>query len=330
MIWKSEKRVKPSSFPLLAALISLLSYAGTCVQICAQPAANTAVVMNYIRQYHNIAIREMMVYRIPASITLAQGIHESNSGQSKLAQLANNHFGIKCHKDWQGQTYYQDDDLPNECFRKYDNAVESFRDHSYFLTLRDRYKGLFELDVNDYRGWARGLQAAGYATNPQYAEKLIQTIERFSLFQFDNANFATAFGDSLQDLDDPARQAWLRQFVVLKRGPGGRFIFDNNRLDMTIARRTDNIYLIAEDFDISVTALMKYNDLAHATALQPGQIVYLESKRRKAAAEQHIVRQGETIYAISQLYGIKLKMLYKRNGMAEGVEPWPGMVLQLR
>jgi len=299
-------------------------------QVFSQQTDYNLLVNHYIQKYKDIAVKEMMIYRVPASITLAQGILESNVGRSKLATEANNHFGIKCHKEWFGKTFYQDDDAPNECFRKYDNPIESFRDHSYFLTQRDRYKGLFDLDVTDYKGWAKGLQSAGYATNPRYAEKLIQTVEKFSLSRFDNANFMTAFGDILEDLDNPAKQEWLRKFIVIKKGPNNRNIFENNRLRMVIARKDDNVYLLARDFDISVTRLLEYNDLQFATALKPGQIVYLESKRRKGAAESHRVQKGETLYAISQLYGIKLKLLYKRNDIHEGVEAASGMVLKLR
>jgi len=309
---------------LLSGMLLLLT------RVTAQPADQAALVRNYIEKYKDIAVKEMMVYRIPASITLAQGIHESNAGQSRLATQANNHFGIKCHKDWYGKTFYQDDDLPDECFRKYDSPLESFRDHSYFLTQRPRYKGLFDLDITDYKGWARGLKAAGYATNPKYAEILIATIERYSLMKYDVANFMTAFGDSLEELDNPDRQAWLRKFMVVRKGAGGRNIFENNRLEMVIARKDDNVYLLARDFDIPVTALLKYNDLPFATALQPGQIVYLESKRRKGAASSHTLRQGENLYTVSQLYGIKLKMLLKRNDLTEGMEPRPGKVLMLR
>ncbi|MEI7500072.1 MAG: glucosaminidase domain-containing protein [Bacteroidota bacterium] len=305
----------------------LVFFAG---QISAQQNDYNILVNGYIQKYKDIAVKEMMVYRVPASITLAQGILESNVGRSQLATQANNHFGIKCHKEWSGKTFYQADDLPNECFRKYDNPIESFRDHSYFLTQRDRYKGLFNLDVSDYKGWAKGLQSAGYATNPSYAVKLIQTIETFSLFRFDNANFITVFGDILEDLDNPEKQEWLRKFIVVKKGPNNRNIFENNRLRMIISRKDDNLYIIARDFDISVNHLLSYNDLHIATALKPGQIVYLESKRRKGAAESHIVQKGETLYTISQLYGIRLKMIYKRNDLSEGVEPAKGMVLKLR
>ncbi|NCA76682.1 MAG: LysM peptidoglycan-binding domain-containing protein [Alphaproteobacteria bacterium] len=323
-------RLQYSLRGMAGSILMFLTFMPGLTGVFAQQADFPSLVKRYIEQYQNIAIREMMVYRIPASITLAQGIHESNAGRSRLALEANNHFGIKCHKEWFGKTYYQDDDLPNECFRKYDSPIESFRDHSYFLTQRDRYKNLFDLEVNDYKGWARGLQAAGYATNPKYAEILIRTIETYSLFRFDQASFTTAFGDSLSNLDDPARQAWLRKFIVVRTGPGNRYIFENNNLEMTIARRDDNVYLLARDFELTVTQILKYNDLPYATALKPGQIVYLEPKRRRAAADNHVVQQGDNLYSISQAYGIKLKMLRKRNEIPEGMEPFKGMVLRLR
>jgi hypothetical protein len=308
---------------LLTALIFTLP-------VCAQKEDYNTLVNRYISRYKDIAVKEMMVYRIPASITLAQGILESTAGQSKLATGANNHFGIKCHKEWTGKTFYQDDDQKAECFRKYDSPVESFRDHSWFLTQRDRYKGLFDLEVTDYKGWAKGLQSAGYATNPKYAEKLIQTIETFTLDRFDNANFMTVFGDSLLDLDNPKKQAWLRKFIVVRKGPDNRNIFENNRLQMTIARKDDDLYVLARDFNTSVSNLMSYNDLPRATALKPGQIVYLEHKRRKGAAQTHKVQSGETLYGISQLYGVKLRLLYRRNDINEGSEPRKGTVLRLR
>ena len=142
-------------------------------------------VEDYILNYKDVAIDKMRVYGIPASITLAQGILESGSGNSELARKANNHFGIKCHKDWKGKTFHMDDDAKNECFRKYKSPDESYRDHSLFLTTRDRYADLFELDITDYRGWARGLKKAGYATNPKYPQLLIKIIEENRLYEFD-------------------------------------------------------------------------------------------------------------------------------------------------
>lgn len=291
----------------------------------------TTLVNRYIQMYRDIAVKEMMVYRIPASITLAQGILESNAGRSRLAREANNHFGIKCHKDWIGKSFYQDDDEKNECFRKYENATESFRDHSYFLSLRERYKGLFELDITDYQGWAKGLKAAGYATNPAYATKLIAIIEQFSLHRFDHTGYASLFGDSLASLEDErAREAWLSSFVVFAMGPNGRKVYENNRLQMTVARRGDDILTIAHDFDVDPKHLSAFNDMKGSTWLKPGQIVYLESKRRKAAVETHQVKDRETLFSISQIYGVKLKVLSKRNRIPEGLEPPAGMLLKLR
>tara|TARA_Y100000748_G_scaffold196528_1_gene164648 strand:+ start:109 stop:636 length:528 start_codon:yes stop_codon:yes gene_type:complete len=139
----------------------------------------------YIKKFAPAAVKNMRFYKIPASITLAQGVLESGHGESTLAKKANNHFGIKCHKGWKGRSIRHDDDEENECFRSYKNPLKSYRDHSLFLVDRDRYNALFELKRKDYKGWAKGLKAAGYATDPKYAEKLISLIERFNLTRFD-------------------------------------------------------------------------------------------------------------------------------------------------
>ena len=151
----------------------------------AQNRQKNKLTLDYIDKYKDIAMTEMVLNKIPASITLAQGILESGNGQSELATKGNNHFGIKCHSDWKGKKMYKDDDAPNECFRVYNDAAESYRDHSAFLK-RDRYKDLYELKITDYKGWAKGLKAAGYATNPKYPELLIELIERYELTNLDN------------------------------------------------------------------------------------------------------------------------------------------------
>jgi len=142
-------------------------------------------VEEYIDKYQDLAISEMKKHRIPASIKMAQAILESGSGNSELAVKANNHFGIKCHKGWTGKTYHKDDDEKDECFRKYKSPEDSYRDHSHFLTSRDRYKSLFDLEITDYKGWAYGLKQAGYATNPRYPELLIRIIEVNGLTRLD-------------------------------------------------------------------------------------------------------------------------------------------------
>lgn len=309
---------------------SFIFIAFCAVQVAAQQADYNAVVNRYIQKYKEIAVKEMKEYRVPASITLAQGILESNAGRSNLAVDANNHFGIKCHKGWTGKTFIKDDETKNECFRKYDSPVESFRDHSSFLTQRDRYKGLFSLEITDYKGWANGLKSAGYATNPMYPQQLIKIIETFELYRFDRAEFAAVTGDSLENPLDPSQQSGFHEFVFKSKGAGNRNIYENNRLQMIIARQDDNLYVIARDFKLSVSNLLKYNDLPKPTSLKPGQIVYLQPKRRKGAAENHKVETGETLYSISQFYGIKLKMIYKRNDLRKGVEPKKGTLLRLR
>jgi hypothetical protein len=300
------------------------------IALVAQKPDYNTLVRNYIQRFSGVAAKEMMLYRIPASITLAQGIIESNAGQSRLAVEANNHFGIKCQKDWSGKTYYQDDDAPNECFRKYETPWESFRDHSYFLTQRSRYKALFDLEVSDYRGWAKGLKAAGYATNPQYAELLIRTIENFELYLYDNASFQGTFGDTLSDGNNLDRLAWISNFEVVGEGPNHRKIYSNNGLRLTITRPGDYIEGISGDFGIPVKQLTKYNDLPKQPVISQGQIIYLEAKRRKAASDVHLVKNGETAHHISQIYGIKLKVLERKNNLAEGVNPAPGSLLVLR
>jgi len=273
----------------------------------------------------------MMLYRIPASITLAQGIFESNAGTSPLATEANNHFGIKCHTDWQGKTYIHDDETKNECFRKYDNPEESFRDHSLFLASRDRYKALFELDITDYKGWARGLKEAGYATNPHYTQKLIESIEKYQLYRFDVADFSLAFADSTRKKNDTLRsKPCFHTYDVFATGPGKRTVYINNGLQFIILAKTDNLRSVAKAFGVSESKILKWNDLNKGARLVTGQMVYLEPKRRKGASASHIVSPGETMYTISQQAGIQLKLLYKRNNMEPGHKLVTGQKLLFR
>ncbi|MFZ4522586.1 MAG: glucosaminidase domain-containing protein [Bacteroidales bacterium] len=308
--------------------LSILIFNGRLV---AQQAEYNAIVASYIQAYKDIAVAEMKEFHIPASITLAQGILESNAGRSPLAAVAKNHFGIKCHKEWTGRTFYQDDETKNECFRKYDNAVESFRDHSMFLTTRDRYKGLFNLKIKDYKGWAFGLKSAGYATNPAYPQLLIKTIETFNLARFDSATGAVPENrEEIKPRLDAETQLSWHNYTEVGRAAGNRIIYEINGLRMIIAGSEDNIYLIARDVNVSVGKLIGFNELSRATALEPGQIVFLSKKRRKGSAEHHTVQDGESLYGISQQYGIRLNILCRKNGIGEGVKPRKGMLLRLR
>ena len=265
----------------------------------------------YIKKYRELAVEEMKKYHIPASITLAQGLLESGAGQSALARKSNNHFGIKCGSDWYGKTVSHDDDARGECFRAYKHPKDSYEDHSKFLAGRPRYASLFNLNITDYKGWARGLKKAGYATNPRYADQLIGIIELYELYKYDDKNYLK----------------WL------KKNPNPHQTYIANGLLYIVVRAGDSWKSISQEFDISQKKLRKYNDLYKGYALQVGDILYLEKKNKKADKEHivHVLRAGESMYSISQKYGIRLKNLYKLNKMDED-DPAPkiGTILRLR
>ena len=266
---------------------------------------------DYIKKYRELAVDEMKKYHIPASITLAQGLLESGAGQSTLARKSNNHFGIKCGSDWKGKTVRHDDDARGECFRAYKHPKQSYEDHSKFLAGRPRYASLFKLKITDYKGWARGLKKAGYATNPRYADQLIDIIE-------------------LYDLDKYDKKGGLKW---MKENPNPHQPYIANDLVYIVVRSGDSWKSISKEFDISQRKLRKYNDLYKGYNLQVGDILYLEKKNKKAGKEHivHVLRAGESMYSISQKYGIRLKNLYKLNKMdAEDPAPEVGTILRLR
>ena len=266
---------------------------------------------DYIKKYRDIAVEEMKRYHIPASITLAQGLLESGAGYGTLARKSNNHFGIKCGSDWRGKTVKHDDDARNECFRVYKDPKDSYRDHSKFLAGKQRYAFLFDLKITDYKGWARGLKKAGYATNPRYAHQLIDIIERYDLDKYDKKGGLK----------------WM------KENPNPHEPYIANGLLYIIARQGDTWKNLSKEFDISKRKLRKYNDLYKGYELQEGDILYLEKKNRKAPKGMyvHVLRNGESMYSISQKYGIRLKRLYKMNKMDFGdAAPKVGTILRIR
>ena len=273
----------------------------------------------YIDQYKDLAIEQMKKYRIPASITLAQGVFESGAGRSDLARKGNNHFGIKCH-GWQGRTVRANDDAPNECFRAYDNAWQSYEDHSRFLVNSSRYRKLFSLSITDYRGWARGLKAAGYATNPRYADKLIELIELYKLHQYDHARHYDHFMASAAK--DVAADGLTHPIYKFN---------DNYYLK---ARRGDTFKSIAKEVGISSRKLAKYNERDKRDKLAEGDIIYLKKKAKRAPKSYknrlHYVRPGESMYTISQYYAIRLKYLYKLNRLTPDDEIRVGQGLKVR
>lgn len=304
---------------------------------------NNISVDEYINMYKDLAVADMKKFGIPASIKLAQGILESGSGNSELARKANNHFGIKCHRGWKGKSFTMDDDEKDECFRKYRRPEDSYHDHSMFLTTRDRYAGLFELQITDYKSWAYGLKAAGYATNPRYPQLLIKVIEENRLYRFDNGNsrIEAIASDRLEGNGKPVntvtaevkdyREVFSDSPVVYK-SDRGRPVYENNSRKFIFIRTGDNFYTIAEEFQIYAWQLWKYNELDKKQRLEEGDILYLEKKRRRAEKgnKTHVVQPGESMAYISQVYGIKLKRLYRMNDLSEGTRPAPGEVLRLR
>ena len=285
---------------------------------------------NYIENYKDLAINEMKRSGIPASITLAQAMLESDNGNSTLARKANNHFGIKCHSDWNGGTIYHDDDRRGECFRRYKSVYESYIDHSDFLVNGNRYSFLFDLEPTDYKAWSRGLQKAGYATSRTYAQLLIKIIEDNQLYVFDKGgslNF-TSNEESSPDSDN-VNLADVDNFTVQMNK---HRVYNKNRIDYIIVKDGDTFKSLRDEFELLPWELYKYNELDEGAELKEGQILYLQPKRNRAehGFDYHTVSEGETMYSISQMYGIKLKKLYEKNRMEIGKEPEPGQKLWLR
>ncbi len=284
-----------------------------------QPAERRFTRQEYIDTYKDDAIREMQRTGIPASITLAQGILESGDGNSPLAVYGKNHFGIKCHSDWNGKTMRIDDDKKNECFRKYKDVYESYRDHSDFLTTRGRYSFLFDYKVTDYKSWAKGLKKAGYATHPKYADMLIDLIEQHQLYQYDS------YGKI-----PPRKAKKTRSSVSLAGTSVSRTIKLHNNIKYIRAKKGDTFYRITQDYDMNLWQIFKYNDLNKGDVLKEGDVIYLQPKKNKAKDDFHVVESGESMRDISQRYGVKLKRLYKYNNLIMGTQPNTGDKIYLR
>ena len=245
----------------------------------------------YIIKYSALAVKQMRQYKIPASITLAQGILESNNGNSKLAVKANNHFGIKCH-GWEGKKIFEDDDKKNECFRKYKSPLESFKDHSLFLNKYSRYAFLFYYKITDYKSWARGLKKAGYATNKKYPELLINIIEDNKLNVFDDKDVEIEFISEIRNI-----------------------YMHPNRIKYVKSENQDTYMTIAKDLKLKLWQLQKYNDSKETNILTEGTIVFIQPKRKKGKVKVHKYNKNESLISISQFYGVKLKSLKKRNDL---------------
>ena len=273
----------------------------------------TDAYSKYIEDYRGIAVEQQESYGIPASITLAQGLLESRAGQSTLASIGNNHFGIKCHKSWTGDTLLRNDDEINECFRAYASALESFEDHSKFLSTR-RYRPLFENDVTDYVAWAHGLKACGYATDPNYAMRLISIIERYGLYQFDSNT-----DSSMETGTDFIHQS-LKSIHPIRRTRG---------LHCVIASPGDTYSSIAKELCIDPLKLMSMNDVDKDCEIKPWEEVYLQPKHETAPENlsRATIGEGESIHSISQRFGMKMSTLLSLN---PHVKDQPGNTLRLK
>jgi hypothetical protein len=334
--------------------------------LTAQQLANSDYAA-YIKKYKSAAIREMQLYKIPASITLAQGMIESGCGKSVLAIDTRNHFGIKCQNNWPGDTYFYDDDKEKECFRKYNTVDESFRDHSIFLTTRSRYAALFTLPLNDYKGWAFGLKKAGYATNPDYPNILIRLIEANKLYLLDDTTINTeeiTLNESKTEKAEKAEKPEKRDkkptvkkvvvpenvsinkeerillrnsykmpspsaFDLLYTSDMGRKVYQNYNVPFIFAKEGDSWLSIAKEFGIFSFQVFRQNDLLENDPIIPGQILYLESKKKKNPDKIYKVKKGDSMYSISQEKCIKLQHLLKYNHLQPGDEPKPGSQVKL-
>lgn len=318
---------------LLTAIFKKLLILAFIIPVSLQGQEQRISLPDYIETYKDIAIAEMRSSGIPASIKLAQAILESGFGNSELAVMANNHFGIKCN-GWPGMTYLYDDDEPQECFRKYSDPLYSFLDHTEFLSTRPWYAFLFDLEPTDYEGWAHGLKDAGYATNPRYAESLIRLINDHRLYRFDQKaldpsyiltdQFQLAVSQQRGEIDTSSDR------LLRPAEDGERQVLTYNRINYVIARPGDTPASLARETDIREGRLKRYNNIDEGEGLEAGQRVYLQPKRRKAEVRFHTAQEGETMEEISQQYGIRLENLYRRNDMQLGMEPEAGQRILLR
>jgi LysM repeat protein len=301
-------------------------------------AQSAEVIQKYIDTYKNIAIEEMNRTGVPAAITLAQGIHETSAGQSDLVRKSNNHFGIKCKAEWSGPSVTHDDDARGECFRKYDDPMDSYKDHSDFLRTRSHYAFLFKLDPTDFEAWAYGLKKAGYATNPRYPQILIKLIRDYNLEDYtlialnrktDNSNVTLVNTGASRDVNSQSIPAVSIETVSPVQYPSG--LFKINETKVIFISKGTSYLKVAEENEISLSRLFEFNDLHSSLDIaQVDQLLFLQRKRKKGAGEYHIVMQGETLHDIAQNEGIRMESLLGYNFLKYGMQPKAGEKLYLQ
>jgi hypothetical protein len=316
------------------------------------PAQMSVNGVTYVNTYKALAMEEEQRSGVPASITLAQGLHESEAGMSELVKNSNNHFGIKCKEDWKGAVFYHDDDSRQECFRSYATAADSYRDHSDFLRQGSRYAFLFKLDPTDYEEWAYGLKKAGYATNIRYSQILIRLIKDYNLQQYTLIAIGKMAASEEVVLGEPSgAKVPMRSSGVVVVGTGGTGSVDSAKRDAAIAgpevsypegefqiNRTRVVYVqagvsllsVANRYEVSLGRLLEFNEMKEEDVLVKGQLIFLQRKRRAGSIEYHVVREEEGIYDIAQAEGIRLQDLLGMNQLASGEQPAVGERIYLQ
>ena len=319
---------------LLFTLTTILIFAGKFMF-----GQSSGTVLKYVDTYKNIAITEEIRTGVPASITLAQGIHETGAGTSDLVLKSNNHFGIKCKADWGGASVTHDDDAKGECFRKYDDPMDSYKDHSDFLKNRPYYSTLFTLDPMDYKAWAHGLKKAGYATNPKYAHILIKLIEDYDLQQYtlvalggkyENGDGVFAGKGKNETSTQNNNTQDVIQKAVAKTYNYPAEVFKINETKVVFVKKGTAFLKVANDNNISLPRLFEFNDMKPADIAETDQLIYLQRKRKLGAEEYHVVEEGETVYDIAQIEGIRLESLLEYNLLKTGMQPEVGEKLNLK
>lgn len=315
-------------------------------------AQDPAVIQEYINTYRELAIKEMQRTGVPASIKLAQGIHETAAGTSNLVLKSNNHFGIKCKSDWTGPRVSHTDDAPNECFRKYESSEASYKDHSDFLRKSSRYASLFDLDPTDYSGWAYGLKKAGYATNPKYSQVLIRLIEEYHLQDYTlialgkmtpgdeilTKNKITetkqkTLSESSSGASKPENNESDKAPEEIKAEPEivypeGEFRINDTRV--IYAKKGTSFLSIAQQYGIPLARIFEFNDMKPREALEKDQLIFIMRKRKTGTNEYHIVKEGESVHDIAQSEALRLDSLIEYNNIKPGVNPIAGTLLYLR
>jgi len=332
----------------------ILSVFFACFFFKYSQAQSSSEIVAYIARYKDLAIAEMKRTGIPAAITLAQGIHETEAGTSDLVKRSNNHFGIKCKDNWNGESVFHDDDAKGECFRKYSAAEDSYRDHSDFLRTRSNYASLFQLDPTDYRAWACGLRKAGYATNPKYAQILIKLIEDYNLEDYTLIALGKLQQNDLADRNPTEEKTNQKDIIAVKNSDDTRIgdakpdeknrvtpavaivktypesEFKINETRVVFVKKGTSYLTVAQQYEIPLSRLFDFNDRQPGEVTADDQLVFIQRKRKVGEHEFHIVEPGETLNSISQEEAIRLASLLEYNNLSADMQPAVGETLYLR